>query len=330
MNSAHERRSNRPIAHKTVKPEIRDSNSGFLTRANQFRQAFKPELDIAKQLGREIFRPQLALAQKFPLLRRRVRHTVSPYHEAILNRSARRERKRKAPFPVSCSIDLIVCSKAFKQNSLLSAMFDKLKDNAEVITGATGPRTGQLPFQLVRLELWMKGIGRKQLQRQLQFRSESRVFLNEAPRGANKGLGGKEQAFQVRMRLTICFGVAGRQQPASNSRRADFTAWSRVSRRRSARRRCKTSTSDSCSSTPNSSAESNTCANVFMAVRICLFIRECKRQNHLREPSSEVGGKGDTNRQTPGIELTGSIPFSLYSPHRAGGAPESGWPHGNR
>jgi len=36
-------------------------------RLDQFRQTFKPELDVAKQLGREIFRPQLAFAQVFPL-----------------------------------------------------------------------------------------------------------------------------------------------------------------------------------------------------------------------------------------------------------------------
>jgi hypothetical protein len=37
---------------------------------------FKPELDVAKQLGRKIFRPQLAFAQKFPLFRGRVRQTM--------------------------------------------------------------------------------------------------------------------------------------------------------------------------------------------------------------------------------------------------------------
>ena len=45
--------------------------------ADQFRQTFNPELDIAKQLGREISRPQLALAQIFPLLRTRVRQTMT-------------------------------------------------------------------------------------------------------------------------------------------------------------------------------------------------------------------------------------------------------------
>jgi hypothetical protein len=31
-----------------------------LTKTDQFRQTFKPKLDVAKQLGREIFRPELA------------------------------------------------------------------------------------------------------------------------------------------------------------------------------------------------------------------------------------------------------------------------------
>jgi hypothetical protein len=62
-----------------VKPGILNCNCGTLVKADQFGQAFHPELDGAKQLGREIFRPQLALAQIFPLLRRRVRRTVSPY-----------------------------------------------------------------------------------------------------------------------------------------------------------------------------------------------------------------------------------------------------------
>ncbi|MGA2555428.1 MAG: GxxExxY protein [Verrucomicrobiota bacterium] len=47
--------------------------------ADQFRQTFNPELDIAKQLGRKIFGPQLALAQVFALLRGSVRHTVAPH-----------------------------------------------------------------------------------------------------------------------------------------------------------------------------------------------------------------------------------------------------------
>jgi hypothetical protein len=46
------------------KPGILDCNCGILAKADQVRQPFKPELDVAKQLGREIFRPQLARQDK--------------------------------------------------------------------------------------------------------------------------------------------------------------------------------------------------------------------------------------------------------------------------
>ena len=95
-----------------------------------------------------------------------------------------------------------------------------------------------------------------------------KLFFQAAFRMDQARLGRKQPPFQAKMRLTICLGVAERQRPPSNSRRADLTASSRALRRRSARRRCKTSTSDSCSSTPNSSAESNTCAKVFTP---CIF-----------------------------------------------------------
>jgi hypothetical protein len=53
-------------------------------RRDQFRQTFHPKLDIAKQLGCKIFRPQLALEQRFPLHRRRVRQTVTPHQSPYL------------------------------------------------------------------------------------------------------------------------------------------------------------------------------------------------------------------------------------------------------
>jgi hypothetical protein len=49
-------------------------------------QTRHPKLDIAKQLGREIFRPQLALAQKLPFLLRHVRQTVTPHHKPQFHR----------------------------------------------------------------------------------------------------------------------------------------------------------------------------------------------------------------------------------------------------
>ena len=60
-------------------PPRRNRLLKFRLMLDQFRQTFKPELHVAKQLGREIFRPQLALPQVFPLLRRGVRQSVSPH-----------------------------------------------------------------------------------------------------------------------------------------------------------------------------------------------------------------------------------------------------------
>ena len=73
-----------------LKPRIPNYNCGTLEKADQFRDTFKPELDVAEQLGREIFRPQLALAHKFPLFRGRVRHTVAPHDPPQFHRLARR------------------------------------------------------------------------------------------------------------------------------------------------------------------------------------------------------------------------------------------------
>ncbi len=66
-------------ADERVKPGNRNCNSSSLTKSDQVRQAFNPELDIAGQLGRESFRPRLALAQIFPLRRGLVRQPVSPH-----------------------------------------------------------------------------------------------------------------------------------------------------------------------------------------------------------------------------------------------------------
>jgi len=81
-----------------VKPGIRNCCCGDLKKADQFRQTFppslcelppssklrrtgrragKPEPDVAKQFGREILRPQLAFAQKFPLRRHCIRQNRS-------------------------------------------------------------------------------------------------------------------------------------------------------------------------------------------------------------------------------------------------------------
>jgi hypothetical protein len=69
--------------------------------------------------------------------------------------------------------------------------------------GTARPRAGKLAFHFVSLKLRMKGIGREEHERRLQFRPELRVLLNETPGGTNKCLRREQQPFQARMRLTI-------------------------------------------------------------------------------------------------------------------------------
>src|ERR1017187_6041776 len=75
-------------SHPSVAETRSCTRQGRLLRPNQFRQTLKPKLDVAKQLGREVFRPQLAFAQEFPFLRGRVRHTVSPHDSPQFHRLA--------------------------------------------------------------------------------------------------------------------------------------------------------------------------------------------------------------------------------------------------
>ena len=58
----------------------------FRLNLDQFRQTFNPELDVAKEFCRKILRPQLALAQKFPLFWRRVRPPIPAHDSPYLQR----------------------------------------------------------------------------------------------------------------------------------------------------------------------------------------------------------------------------------------------------
>jgi hypothetical protein len=49
-----------------------------------------PELDVAKQFGCKVLRPELALAQKFPLFRKRVRPPIAAHESPYLHRLFRR------------------------------------------------------------------------------------------------------------------------------------------------------------------------------------------------------------------------------------------------
>jgi hypothetical protein len=57
-----------------------------LFKTDQSRQLFNPELDVAKELGCEFLRLQLALAQKFPVFRRRILPTITPLDSPYLHR----------------------------------------------------------------------------------------------------------------------------------------------------------------------------------------------------------------------------------------------------
>jgi len=70
--SPRNRQQSRLIAWATARRQTfphRNRPFGFRLRLNQFRTAFNPDIEVARQLGPKIFRPQLVLAQKFPLRR---------------------------------------------------------------------------------------------------------------------------------------------------------------------------------------------------------------------------------------------------------------------
>lgn len=55
----------------------------------------------------------------------------------------------------------------------------KPEDHAQVVTGAARPRTSELAFELVCLELRMKSVLRQQGQRRLQFRGRLRMLAGQ-------------------------------------------------------------------------------------------------------------------------------------------------------
>ena len=61
-------------------------------------------------------------------------------------------------------------AKAFEQDCLRALVLHELEDHPQIITRSARPRTSKFALELVRLELWMKGVFRQQGQRRLQFR----------------------------------------------------------------------------------------------------------------------------------------------------------------
>ena len=99
--------------------------------------------------------------------------------------------------------NFVVCTDTFEQDRLLALVFHELEDHAQVLAGAASPRTAQLAFELVGLELGMKGVFCQQGQRQLQFRRGLWLLAGKPPTRTNERRGRQEQPFQARSRLAI-------------------------------------------------------------------------------------------------------------------------------
>ena len=87
------------------------------------------------------------------------------------------------------SVNFVVGADTFEQDRLRALVLHKLKDHAQVVTGAARPRAEELPFELVGLELGMKSVFRQQGQRRLQFRCGLWMLAGKPPAGTNERRG---------------------------------------------------------------------------------------------------------------------------------------------
>ena len=101
------------------------------------------------------------------------------------------------------SVNFVVGADTFEQDRLRALVLHELEDHAQVVTGAARPRTDELSFELVGLELGMKSVFRQQGQRRLQFRRGLWMFAGKPPAGTNERCGRQEQPFQANRRLMI-------------------------------------------------------------------------------------------------------------------------------
>ncbi len=163
------------------------------------------------------------------------------------------------------SVHFVVRADGFQQNGLRAGVFDKLKNDPQIVAGRAGPRTGHLALQLVCAKTGMVRVFRQQLQCHAQISRQRRILPGQPFGGAEKRLARQEETFQAPSLFRMAAGVAGRQRPALYSARASRTAWASSARRWSASRRRRMSTSVSCSSTDNAVADSKMLPNVFTA-----------------------------------------------------------------
>src|SRR5450759_1742971 len=95
------------------------------------------------------------------------------------------------------SINLVVSSDGFEKNRVVAFVLHKLKHHPEIVTGALSLRAGEFSFELVRLELRMKGVLRQQFKRELKFDGQLGMLAGEAAGGTNEDVGRQEQPFQA-------------------------------------------------------------------------------------------------------------------------------------
>ena len=84
------------------------------------------------------------------------------------------------------SVNIVVGSYTFKQDRLLALVFDELKDQAQIVTGAARPGTDKFSFEFVSFKLRMKSIFRQQCQRRLQFQRSLWMLAGKPPSGTNE------------------------------------------------------------------------------------------------------------------------------------------------
>lgn len=74
-------------------------------------------------------------------------------------KSRKGHRSRGDPEDIEISlIDFVMRADGFEQNRFSSFVIHKLEDDSKIVTSGAGPRAREFPFELVRSELWVRGI----------------------------------------------------------------------------------------------------------------------------------------------------------------------------
>src|SRR5208337_859732 len=148
-----------------------------------------------------------------------------------------------------------------QEDGLLTLMLHECEDDAQVVSGATGPRALEITLELVRLQTGVERILCQLLQRRPQALGGTRMVLCQPPRGPYESTGPDEEPPHERISSISLSVVDGRQSPSANSRWASWTSAMSRFRPRSVMRRFTIATRVSCSSQESRSTASSTSAN---------------------------------------------------------------------